>query len=156
MFRFAIERGIVLSVGFLILCLLGVVAMMSVPVQMTPDLERPVITVLTLWSGATPLDVEKEILIEQEEYLRNVRNLNRMTATASMGKAEVEMEFVLGADMGEALVRVTNALSQVSGYPENADQPKLVSSSSSDDPFIFYTISNLPGCLRATAGIPAG
>ncbi len=144
MFRFAIERGIVLSVGFLILCLFGVVAAMSVPVQMTPDLERPVITVLTLWPGATPLDVEKEILIEQEEYLRNVRNLDRMTSTASMGRAEVEMEFVLGADMGEALVRVNNALSQMSGYPENADQPRLVSSSSSDDPFMFYTISNLP------------
>lgn len=148
MFRFAIERGIVLSVGFLILCLLGVIALMSVPVQMTPDLERPVITVLTSWSGATPMDVEKEILIEQEEYLRNVRNLERMTATASMGKAEIELEFVLDADMGEALVRVNNALSQVSDYPENVDQPRLITSSSSDDPFIFYTLSTLPGTAQ--------
>lgn len=145
MFRFAIQRGIVLSVAFLILSLFGVIAALSVPVQMTPDLERPVITVLTQWQGATPLDVEKEILVEQEEYLKNVRNLERMTSTASMGKAEIEMEFVLGADMGEALVRVNNALSQVPGYPENVDQPRLISSSSSDDPFIFYTISALPG-----------
>ncbi len=148
MFQFAIQRGIVLSVAFLILCLFGVIAALSVPVQMTPDLERPVITVLTQWPGATPLDVEKEILVEQEEYLKNVRNLDRMTSTASMGKAEIEMEFVLGADMGEALVRVNNALSQVPGYPENVDQPRLISSSSSDDPFIFYTISARPGSPR--------
>ncbi len=145
MFQFAIQRGIVLSVAFLILCLFGVIAALSVPVQMTPDLERPVITVLTEWQGATPLDVEKEILVEQEEYLKNVRSLERMTSTASMGRAEIELEFVLGADMGEALVRVNNALSQVPGYPENVDQPRLISSSSSDDPFIFYTISELPG-----------
>lgn len=144
MFRFAIERGIILSVGFLILCLFGLIALLSVPVQMTPNLDRPVISVLTYWPGATPLDVEKEILIEQEEFLKNVRNLDRMVSTASMATAEIEMEFVLGTDMGEALVRVNNALSQVPGYPENVDQPRLISSSSSDDPFIFYRISNLP------------
>jgi multidrug efflux pump subunit AcrB len=144
MFQFAIERGIILSVGFLILCLFGIIAAFSVPVQMTPDLDRPVITVLTQWPGATPLDVEKEILVEQEEYLQNVRNLDRMTSTASMGRAEIKMEFVLGADMGEALVRVNNALSQVPGYPENVDQPRLISAASTDDPFIFYTISEIP------------
>lgn len=150
MFQFAIERGIVLSVAFLILCLFGIIAAVSVPVQMTPDLERPIITVLTQWPGATPLDIEKEILVEQEEYLKNVRNLERMTSTASMGKAEIEMEFVLGADMGEALVRVNNALSQVPDYPENVDQPRLISTSSSDDPFIFYTISALPDAPQDT------
>ncbi len=141
MFRFAIERGMAVSVAFIILCLLGVVAVRSVPVQMTPNLDKPVITVLTLWPGATPLDIEKEIIVEQEQYLRKVRDLNKLVSQASMGRAQIELEFNLGTDMGEALVLVNNALSQVAGYPENVDQPRLVSSSSSDDPFIFYTIS---------------
>lgn len=141
MFRLAIERGMVLTVAFIILCLLGVVAVRSVPVQMTPNLDRPVITVLTLWPGATPLDIEKEIIIEQEQYLRKVKDLDKLVSQASMGRAQVELEFNLGTDMGEALVLVNNALSQVAGYPENVDQPRLVSSSSSDDPFIFYAIT---------------
>ncbi len=52
--------------------------------------------------------------------------------------------------MGEALVRVNNALSQVPEYPENVDQPRLISTSSSDDPFIFYTISALPDASQDT------
>lgn len=140
MFRFAIERGIILTVGFLVLTLFGIIAATSVPVQMTPNIDKPVISVVTRWPGATPADIEKEILIEQEEYLQNVRQLSRITSEASMGVAEIEMEFNLGTNMEEALVLVNNALSQVSSYPENVDQPRLVSASSADDPFIFYSI----------------
>lgn len=143
MFRFAIERGIVLTVGFLVLCLFGVIAVLSVPVQMTPNIDKPVISVQTYWPGATPADIEKEILIEQEEYLQGVRNLGRISSEASMGSAEIELEFNLGTNMEEALVLVNNALSQIDAYPENVDQPRLVSASSADDPFIFYSVSPL-------------
>ena len=57
-----------------------------------PDLEVRTISVRTSWPGATPQDVEKEILIEQEEYLRTVPNLQRLEATASSGSASIELE----------------------------------------------------------------
>ena len=53
----------------------GVMAALRIPVQMIPDLEVRTITVRTSWPGATPQDIEKEILIEQEEYLRNIPSL---------------------------------------------------------------------------------
>ncbi|HCJ63720.1 MAG TPA: hypothetical protein DHV78_05465, partial [Alcanivorax sp.] len=61
--------------------------------------------VQTSWPGATPQDVEKEILIEQEEYLRNIPNLRRLTATARSGDAEIELEFPFGVDITETLIR---------------------------------------------------
>lgn len=76
--------------------LLGVVVANRVPVQMIPDLDTRVIAIDTRWPGATPQDIEKEILIEQEEYLRSVPNLQRITSLASTGKAEIELEFPFG------------------------------------------------------------
>jgi hypothetical protein len=52
---------------------------------MIPDLDTRIISIDTRWPGATPQDVEKEILIEQEEYLRGLPNLKRMTSLASTG-----------------------------------------------------------------------
>ena len=69
MFRFAIERPVILTVGILILTLFGVLSIFNVPVQMIPDLDARVISIRTSWPGATPQDVEKEILIDQEKYL---------------------------------------------------------------------------------------
>ena len=68
MFKAVIGRGTLVAVVVAIVCILGIVGSLKIPVQMIPDLEVRAITVRTGWAGATPQDVEKEILIEQERY----------------------------------------------------------------------------------------
>ena len=98
MFEQIIRRGTLTTVVVLIVCVLGIVAALRIPVQMIPDLDVRVITVVTSWPGASPQDVEKEILIEQEEYLRTLPSLTRVLASASSGQARVELEFPFGTD----------------------------------------------------------
>jgi multidrug efflux pump subunit AcrB len=145
MFHLAIKHGVVLSVAVLIVCLFGVLAVFRVPVQMIPDLDARTVTVRTSWPGASPQDVEKEIIVEQEQYLRALPNLERMIATARTGSASIELEFPHGVDIDAVLIRVNNALAQVPDYPENVDQPRIVTSSFSDNPFLFFRIQPLPG-----------
>ncbi|HAD65568.1 MAG TPA: hypothetical protein DCG27_16200, partial [Alcanivorax sp.] len=66
MFEKIVRNGTLMTVVVLIITILGVLAALRIPVQMIPDLEVRTITVQTSWPGATPQDVEKEILIEQE------------------------------------------------------------------------------------------
>ena len=145
MIEATVKRGILVTVVVLITCILGIVASTKIPVQMIPDLEVRTITVQTGWPGATPQDVEKEILIEQERYLRSLPNLKRMISSAGMGSARIELEFPFGVDVNEALIRVSNALSQVPAYPENVDQPRLFSSSFSSNAFMHFRLIPLPG-----------
>lgn len=142
------RRGTLLIVATLIVCLFGIMAALRVPVQMIPDLEVRTISVQTSWPGATPQDVEKEILIEQEEYLRGIPNLRRMVSTASTGSASIELEFPFGTDINDALVRVNNALSQVPSYPENVDEPRLLTSSFSNNAFLYFRVMPLEGNPR--------
>ncbi|MCB1710382.1 MAG: efflux RND transporter permease subunit, partial [Halioglobus sp.] len=121
MFEQIIRHGTLLAVCVLITCILGIFAALRIPVQMIPDLDVRTIGIRTSWPGATPQDVEKEILVEQEDYLRNLPNLSRITATARSGSAEIELEFPFGTDVTEMMIRVNNALSQVPSYPENVD-----------------------------------
>ena len=92
MFEKIIERGTILAVVVLVIAVLGTLAALRIPVQMIPDLEVRVVTVETSWPGATPQDVEKEILIEQEEFLRSLPGMERMVSTASYGGAELPRE----------------------------------------------------------------
>jgi multidrug efflux pump subunit AcrB len=140
-----LKRGTLVAVVLTMVLLLGIVAATRVPVQMIPDLETRIISVETVWPGATPQDVEKEILIEQEEYLRSLPNLRRMTSLASTGRAEIELEFPFGTDTNSALLEVNNALSQVPDYPENVDEPVLRTDSFSYNPFMSFRIVPLPG-----------
>lgn len=145
MFAGVIRQGTIVAVIALIVCVLGVLAALRIPVQMIPDLEVRTVTVDTRWPGATPQDVEQEILIEQEEYLRALPGLERMISTASDGSARIELEFPFGTDITEALIRANNALSQVPAYPENVDEPRLDASSFSQNAFMFFRIEPLPG-----------
>jgi multidrug efflux pump subunit AcrB len=109
MFQKLINRGTLMTVIVGVVVVLGVVATFKVPVQMIPDLDVRTVQVRTSWPGATPQDIEKEILIEQEEYLRSIPSLQRIEATASSGQARVELEFPHGVDINETLIRVNNA-----------------------------------------------
>ena len=140
MFHSAAKHGTLVAVIVFIVTILGVVGALKIPVQMIPDLEVRTISVSTGWPGATPQDVEKEILIEQERYLRSLPNLKRMTSYAEMGEASIELEFPFGVDVSDALLDVNNALSQVPAYPENVDQPRLLASSFSSNAFMYFTL----------------
>ena len=104
MFEKIVDRGTLMTVTVLIVCVLGIVAALRIPVQMIPDLDVRVISVRTIWPGATPQDVEKEILIEQEDYLRNLPNLSRIIATAHSGRAEIELALAPLPAAAEAVV----------------------------------------------------
>ncbi len=140
MFEFIVRRGTLLAVAVLVFCVLAVAAAVRMPVQMIPDLEVRTVSVETLWPGATPQDVEKEILIEQERFLRSVPGLQRMVSSAGTGRASIRLEFPFGVDINDALIRVNNALSQVPAYPENTDEPRLSTSSFSENAFMYFRL----------------
>ncbi len=148
MFDWLVRNGMLVTVATLIVTVLGLAAALRIPVQMIPDLEVRTITVRTDWPGATPQDIEQEILIEQEEYLRTVPSLKRIISVAESGRAEIELEFPFGIDVTDTLVRVNNALSQVPSYPENVDQPRVYAASFSSNSFMYFRIAPLPGNPR--------
>jgi multidrug efflux pump subunit AcrB len=148
MFAGIIRHGTLVTVIALIVAILGTAAALRIPVQMIPDLEVRTVTVETSWPGATPQDIEKDILIEQERFLRNVPNLSRMTSTASSGAAEIELEFPFGVNITETLIQINNALSQVPDYPRNVDEPRIVAASFSSNAFMYFRVATLEGNPR--------
>jgi multidrug efflux pump subunit AcrB len=148
MFEAIVKRGTLMAVIILIVGVLGVMAALRIPVQMIPDLEVRTITVRTSWPGATPQDIEKEIVIEQEEYLRSIPGLQRIISSSSFGRASIELEFPFGIDLNETLINVNNALSQVPSYPINVDEPRIYATSFSSNSFMYFRVAPLPGNPR--------
>lgn len=142
----AIRRPVTVTVGVILVVFFGVLSVLELPIQLTPDVTVPTITVTTLWPGATPLELETEIVEEQEEALKSLPGLEKMTSEARPGQAVVTLELGVGADLEEALVRASNLLSQVPDYPEAARQPVISTSNSAGPPLAVLTIlSDPPG-----------
>ena len=120
-----IRNPVKVTVGVLLLTLFGTLAMFGMPVQLSPDVDRPTITVSTTWPGASPNEVEKEIVKEQEEQLKSVQGIVKMTSESAESNGTVTLEFSVGTDLQEALLKVNSQLQQVPEYPTDADEPVI-------------------------------
>ncbi len=65
--RIAIDRPIAVVAAVLMVVTFGLVALEMIPIQLAPDVRKPVISISTLWGGAAPAEVEREIVNRQEE-----------------------------------------------------------------------------------------
>lgn len=138
--RFAIENPVKTTVGVMLVLLFGVIALTRIPVQLTPDVDRPVITVSTNWTGRSPEEIEKSILLEQEEKLKSVQGLWKMTSVASLGRASITLEFNVGARPERILQEVSNKIDEVPDYPEDVDRPIIDLADTAGDDAIAYLL----------------
>jgi len=146
--RLAIERPIAVVAVVLMVVMFGMVALQNIPIQLSPDVNRPVITVTTAWPGAAPAEVEREILNRQEEEMAGLEGLQSITGSARPGRSRLTLEFGVGANMDRALLLVSNRLNRVNGYPDEASEPTLDTAGSEDNAIAWFMVTRAEGNER--------
>lgn len=135
-----VRSPVKVAVGVLLVCLFGAISIYRMPMQLTPEVQIPTISITTTWPGASPQEVEKEIIQEQEEQLKGVEGVTKLTSEAQDSQGIVTLEFSIGTNMSEALLLVNSRLQQVQEYPEDADEPVISTSSSSNTPIAWFVL----------------
>jgi HAE1 family hydrophobic/amphiphilic exporter-1 len=123
----------------------GLIALLRIPVQLTPNVDKAEITVNTIWPGASPQEVEREIADEQEDVLKSVEGLVEMKSESFYGRGTVTLKFQVGTNPDAALLKVSNNLNQVPEYPDEAEEPVLVSSGSEQNAIAWIILERLSG-----------
>ena len=132
------------AVGVIFLLLFGMVALVNLPVQMIPDVDKPEITVTTIWPGASPLEVERDIIDEQEEELKSLEGLVRMRSESEDGRGVVTLRFQVGTDKDAARLKVSNRLDQVESYPSNVEKPVISGQSGVSGAIAWFQLEPKP------------
>lgn len=136
-----VNNPVKVTVGVILVLLFGILAMLSMPMQLTPEVEIPTLTIETMWPGASPQEVEQEIIQEQEEQLKSVEGVLKMTSESMDSMGRVTLEFPVGVNMQEAMLKVNTKLAQVPDYPEDAKEPVINTSNAADRPIAWFILS---------------
>ena len=123
----AIKKPVTVTVGVILLVLFGLISLFRIPIQLTPNVDLPEISVSTTWRGASPVEVEREIVDVQEDELKNLEGLEEIKSESRDGSAYINLMFDIGIDTDEVLLRVSNGLEKVKKYPDNAEKPVIKS-----------------------------
>jgi HAE1 family hydrophobic/amphiphilic exporter-1 len=113
MFRKFIERPILSSVISIIIVILGVLGLISLPIEQYPDIAPPTIQVSANYTGANAETVLKSVVVPLEEQINGVENMIYMTSSASnLGAGTIQVFFKQGTNADMAAVNVQNRVSR--------------------------------------------
>lgn len=149
--QYSIRRPVTVVVGIILVVLFGLIGLAGMPYQLTPTVTEPEITVTTTWSGATPYEIERDIVEEQEDVLKGLAGLTEMESTSQNGQGEITLRFAIGTDVDDALLRVSNKLNEVPSYPATADKPVITATGSAASPVIWVVLKANQGNERPIA-----
>src|SRR5437763_8661101 len=136
-----VHNPVKVTVGVILVLLFGILAMFAMPMQLTPEVQIPTLTIETAWPGASPQEVEQEIIQEQEEQLKSVEGVRKISSESMDSMGRVTLEFPVGTDMREAMIKVNTKLAQVPDYPEDAKEPVINTSNAADRPIAWFILS---------------
>ena len=143
--RYLIEKPITTAVMVILIIMFGIIGLNSLPIQLTPDVQMPEITIRTNWPGATPYEIEQDIIEDQEDALKGLENLMEMESSSYNNYGEIRLTFAVGTDIDAALLRTSNALDEVSDYPDNADRPVIDAAGANSSPIIWLLLKRKEG-----------
>ena len=123
--RISADNPAALLAAAVLLFVLGVAGVMSLPIQMLPNLEYPEINVNTSWRNAAPQEVEANLIEPQEMVLRQVPGVTELSSSVRAGSGNINMTFDVGTDLQQAMLDVLNALNRAEDAPPDADEPTI-------------------------------
>jgi len=149
--RLSLSNPVAVIVAVLLVVLFGFISLARLPVQLTPELEQPEITINTAWRAAAPEEVEAEIIEPQEDALRGLPGATKILSRAQRGQGSVSITFAVGADLRRALLEVLNRLNRVPRYPQDADEPVISSVGGNSRAIAWFMLKPMPGNDRDIA-----
>ena len=85
--KLAIERPVAVLALIMLTMLFGIVALRNIPIQMSPDIEKPILEVRVGWPGASPEDVDREVVARLESELAGLNGVDELVSASRRGRA---------------------------------------------------------------------
>ena len=146
--RIALGNPVAVLVAALLVAIFGVLSLARLPIQLTPEVAEPEITVRTGWRAAAPEEVEQEIIEPQERVLRGLPGMTDMLSRVRRGEGEITVSFEVGTSIERSLLEVMNRLNQVPSYPADSDEPVIQTVGGDARAIAWFILRAAPGNNR--------
>jgi multidrug efflux pump subunit AcrB len=123
--RTSLANPAAIAIVAAVIVLLGVLSMVRIPAQLLPLIEKPIVTVVTAWPGASPREVESELMVPVEEVLQGTPGMTEMASWSMPNFGFMQLEFALETDMTRTLIEIISRLNRLRPLPANAEKPQV-------------------------------
>ena len=139
----SVRRPVFASVISLLLVILGLAAMMNLPVRQYPDVESPVVSIDTRYRGASAEVVETKVTQVIEDRVAGIEGIVKLTSSSRDERSDIRIEFDPGRDVDAAANDIRDRVSRVlDQLPTEADPPEIAKADNSTQAVMFLNLTS--------------
>jgi multidrug efflux pump len=139
----SIKRPVLATVLSLTIVLFGIISFTQLPVREYPDIDPPIISIITLYRGASSSVVETEISDVLEEQFATLEGVKTITSTSTERGSVITIEFELNRDVNEAANDVRDRVSRIRGtLPREIEDPVISKVDANAQAIVWLALSS--------------
>jgi hydrophobic/amphiphilic exporter-1 (mainly G- bacteria), HAE1 family len=141
--RISVSQPVFATMVMIAMVVIGAFSYMRLPIERLPDVDFPVVAVVTSYPGASPEAVESDIVKPIEDVISTLAGIDTVQSTARTGSALVLVIFDLEVNSSQAAQDVRDKVAQIQALlPDNADDPQILRFDPSELPVMSVGISS--------------
>jgi multidrug efflux pump subunit AcrB len=142
--QFALKRPYTIIASLMLICIMGIGAGLRMPIDIFPEIDIPVVSVVWTYAGMSPQDIQNRILTLHERQLASlVDDIARIEATSYAGVGVEKVYLHEGADVTRAISQLASSALVVLKYmPPNITPPLVLRYGATDVPIIQLSLSS--------------
>lgn len=140
--NFFLERRQFTILVIVSLVIAGIISVLAMPKESTPEVTVPIAVITTTLRGASPEDVAKLVTKEIEKEVATVANIDTLTSSSREGISFVTVQFDASADLEKSIQDVKDAVDRAQGsLPRDADEPFVAQVDFANEPVLMFSLS---------------
>ncbi|MEC7299546.1 MAG: efflux RND transporter permease subunit, partial [Pseudomonadota bacterium] len=141
--RISVAQPVFATMVMVAIFVIGLFSYQRLPVEQLPEVDFPVVAVVTSYPGATPEAVEADIIKPIEDGVSTLSGIDTISSTAQTGSSMVLIQFELEVDSSVAAQDVRDRIAQIQGnLPDAAEDPQILRFDPSELPIISVGLSS--------------
>ncbi|MBN2460533.1 MAG: efflux RND transporter permease subunit [Candidatus Cloacimonetes bacterium] len=137
--EFSVNRRVTVLMITLLIVILGGIALSKLGLELLPDMDYPIISIVTMYEGASPEDIEETITKTIETAVATVKNVKTLSSESMENASLIMVEFDWGTNLDFAAQDLRDMIDQVADYlPEEVSRPLVMKFNLSQMPVLMY------------------
>lgn len=138
----SIKRPVTITMIMLAVVLIGVISMMSLPLDLLPKLDLPIASVVTTLPGASPSEVEQQLTKPMEDALQTLSGVSELDSTSMQNVSQIVVQFNYGVDLSQQIETMRGIINRMSNQlPTDATSPIVQQFDPNSLPIMTVTLS---------------
>ena len=139
--KFAVRKPVTIIMCLLTIAYFGIQSLLGTKVELTPEMEFPMLVVSTVYAGASPDDIKDLIATKQEDAVSSLDDVKNVYSFSQDNVAIVLVEYNYGTNIDTAYINLKKAIDGIkSDLPDDANEPNIMEMDMNSQPVITLAV----------------